>query len=237
MEKVAILYICTGKYIVFWDNFFATAEKYLLPNCAKTYFVFTDSEHLIGEEQAQVKKIRQPNLGWPGNTLFRYQMFRPFEHELREFDYVLFFNANILFLDYVYEYEFLPRQEGLAVVNHPLFYNKDPHSFPYERNPASLAYVPWGHGTFYCLGGINGGRSADYVELIILLEQAIHHDCTNGIIAVWFDESHFNKYVMGREVKLLTPSFGYAEDVSLPFPPKILIMNKIKWGGHQYLRT
>lgn len=237
MDKIAILYICTGKYIVFWHDFYHTAQKYLLPNSEKTYFVFTDSEHILAEDQGHVRKIPQPNLGWPGNTLFRYQMFRPFEQELGGYDYVFFFNANIIFLDYVHEHEILPVREGLTAVNHPGFYDKDPYSLPYERNPGSLAYVPWGQGNFYCLGGVNGGRSADFVQLIGALDQAIRQDYANGIIAVYWDESHFNKYVMGRRVRLLTPSYGFAAGMGLPFPAKILIRDKNEWGGHQYLRS
>ena len=39
---IAILYICTGEYVLFWENFYASAEKHLLPDYEKHYFVFTD---------------------------------------------------------------------------------------------------------------------------------------------------------------------------------------------------
>jgi hypothetical protein len=238
MNKVAILYICTGKYIAFWHDFYVTAERYLLPNCEKTYFVFTDSEHILEEGRPNVRKILQGNLGWPGNTLFRYQIFRRYEHLFHEFDYMFFFNANIVFLEAVYEGELLPRvEEGITVVSHPGFYDKDPSVCPYERNPRSAAYVPYGHGGYYCLGGVNGGRTAEYLQLVRTLDERIMQDHHNGMLAVYWDESHFNKYIMTRTVKMLTPSYGYAEGVSLPFTPKILIRDKNRWGGHQYLRS
>ena len=31
MQKVAIFYVVTGKYLVFWPDFLATAEQNLLP--------------------------------------------------------------------------------------------------------------------------------------------------------------------------------------------------------------
>ena len=71
-NKVGILYICTGKYDVFWEEFYKSCEKYFLPNSEKYYFVFTDSNHLYDEENNKnIKKYYQENLGWPDNTLKR----------------------------------------------------------------------------------------------------------------------------------------------------------------------
>lgn len=40
--KVAILYICTGKYNQFFKGFFESCEKYLLKDIAQLeYYVFT----------------------------------------------------------------------------------------------------------------------------------------------------------------------------------------------------
>lgn len=40
-KKVAILYIALGRYTVFWDEFYESAEKHLL-NADKHYFIWTD---------------------------------------------------------------------------------------------------------------------------------------------------------------------------------------------------
>lgn len=49
MTKVAALYIATGKYTVFWPEFYESAEQYLLRDCEVHYFVFTDADALPGE--------------------------------------------------------------------------------------------------------------------------------------------------------------------------------------------
>lgn len=46
-KKVAILYIATGRYTVFWDYFYQSAESNLLRECKKHYFVFTDNKELL----------------------------------------------------------------------------------------------------------------------------------------------------------------------------------------------
>ena len=80
---IAILYICTGKYSVFWKEFYRSMEKYFLRNSEVEYFVFTDADKLYDEEKnARIHRIRQENLGWPGNTLFRFRMFVSIKEKL-----------------------------------------------------------------------------------------------------------------------------------------------------------
>ena len=40
--NIGILYIATGRYITFWEEFFKSAEKYFITEATKHYFVFTD---------------------------------------------------------------------------------------------------------------------------------------------------------------------------------------------------
>lgn len=166
--NIAMLYICTGKYDIFWKDFFISCERYFHPNDNKEYFVFTDSKELYKENEIdRIHKIYQENLGWPYNTLMRFDMFLRVEKELEKFDYIFFTNANVEFLQ---EVLFLPTKEQLIVVNHPGFYNKEPQDFTYDRNPKSLAYIPFPNdtkskntfygkieGKHYVFGAFNGG--------------------------------------------------------------------------------
>jgi hypothetical protein len=62
----------------------------------------------------------------------------------------------------------------------------------------------------------------------------IHEDLKNGFTAIYHDESHLNKYLHGKNIKILSPSYGYPEDGNLPFEPTIMILNKIKHGGKYF---
>ncbi|MBE6105753.1 family 6 glucosyltransferase [Anaerovibrio lipolyticus] len=233
--KVAILYICTGRYEIFWKDFYLSAEKHFLPNADKYYYVFTDAEQIFYEDSESVKKIYQANLGWPGNTLFRFKMFAPYAKELESCDYVFFFNANALFLQDIGE-EILPNNE-LLVVQHPIFYGKKREKFPYDRNPESLAYIPEDEGEVYVQGAFNGGSGKVYTKLILDLEKNIDIDYQKGIIALWHDESHLNKYILNHSYKILDPSYVFPEDCEkMPFDKKILMRDKKKYGGHGFLR-
>lgn len=233
--KIAILYICTGKYDIFWKDFYISAEKYFLKNCEKEYFVFTDSEDIYESNNERVHIEYQENLAWPGNTLFRFKMFSRITEKLNEFDYIFFLNANTLFLREVTE-EILPKEEGLLVVKHPGFYNKKREEFTYDTNPKSLACIEPDEGQVYVCGGFNGGKSKEYIDMIKTLEKNIDIDYKNDVIALWHDESHINRYIIGKKYKLLGPEYMYPEEKEAPFEKKVIVRDKNKYGGHDFLR-
>lgn len=235
-SRIAILYICTGKYHVFWDKFHASAQKNLFPQAEKHFFVFSDAprEALARDDMTY---IYQPRLGWPNDTLKRFHMFSRIADKLQEYDFIFFFNANIVFLDEITE-EILPSpEEGLVVVQHPGYYAARPYDFPYEQNRRSTAYINCGKGKCYICGGVNGGTRQAYTTMIQDLVKAIDTDMWHGIVAVWHDESHINKYIIDRPYKLLSPAYAVPENVNLPFAPKILILDKSNYGGHEALRN
>lgn len=233
--KIAILYICTGKYDIFWKDFYISSEKNFLKNCEKEYFVFTDAKDIYERNNPRIHIQYQENLEWPGNTLFRFKMFSKIIDKLNEFEYVFFLNANSLFLKEVTE-EILPREEGLLVVSHPGFYNKSRKQFTYDTNPKSLACIKSNEGQVYVCGGFNGGKSKEYIELIKELEKNIDIDYKNNIIALWHDESHLNRYIIGKKYKLLGPEYMYPEEWKAPFEVKLMVRDKRKYGGHEFLR-
>ena len=76
MKKVAVLYICTGKYSILWKEFYESFEKHFLPDCKKEYFVFTDADKIEYEDNnSSIHRIAQEALQWPYSTLLRFHMF------------------------------------------------------------------------------------------------------------------------------------------------------------------
>lgn len=229
MPRIAILYICVGKYTVFWEDFYKSFEEMFIPESSKEYFVFTDCEDLYDRDNERVHIIEQENLGWPGNTLFRFRMFLTQKEKLKEFDYVFFMNANVQCVEKVGK-EFLPIEESLLFVQHPGFYNAPNYRFPYDRNKKSSAYIKYGEGNVYICGGINGGKSKAFLEMCETLNQRIESDYAKGIIALWHDESQVNKYILeNKDYKLLSPSYCYSEGCGIPFTPILLVRDKTKY--------
>ena len=97
-KKIAILYIATNKYTIFWNNFYQTAEKNFLPKHQKTYFLFTDNDNM--QVGPNVIKIHQDHLPWPYVTLKRFHFFDSIKEKLKEFDYIYFANANLTIIKF-----------------------------------------------------------------------------------------------------------------------------------------
>ena len=203
----------------------------------KTYFVFTDAEKIFAQDNPRVKKIYQETLGWPGNTLFRFRMFNTQIDLLKEFDYIFFFNANMRFVTGIDE-DILPtEEEGLLAVQHPGFFAANNLQFSYDRNPKTHAFIPYGAGKFYVMGGFQGGTGTAFIKSIKTINEWTNDDYSKGLIPLWHDESYWNRYILDHPYKMLSPAYGFPEGwINSPFECKILILDKNKCGGHSFLR-
>ena len=222
--KVAILYICTGRYAQFFDGFYKSAEQYLLQGVEKRYFVFTDQEQLTKAENVEL--LIRPCRGFPEDSLFRFDRFLEIKDKLKDYDYTFFFNANMRFVAPVGE-ELL--EERLTAVLHPGYFDKPEWRYPYERNKLSKAYIPAHEEDYhYYMGSLNGGKTADYLALAETCSQHIHEDWEKDIVACYHDESHLNRYLREHRCKALSPAYAYIEGKELPFEPKILLLDKTR---------
>lgn len=238
--QIGILYICTGKYNIFWKDFYLSMEKNFIKDEEKHYFVFTDSSDIEFEyENNNIHKIYQENLGWPDNTLMRFHIFLKIEKELMNMDYLFFFNANLLVLEEIKKEEFLPtKEEKLVATIHPGFYNKERRKFTYEENNKSTAFINRNEGDHYFAGGLNGGNTIDFISAMKEMKFKIDTDNKDNITAEWHDESHWNRYLINKfYIKKLDPGYLYPEGWSIPFAKKILIRDKNRYGGHSKLRN
>ena len=193
--RIAVLYIAIGNYDFFFKGFYKSCERYFLPESDKEYFVFTDSKKRIFLSSDKIHRIQQQDMGWPDNTMQRFRLFESIGDELADFDYIFFFNANIIFAKTVTE-AVLP-QHGLIVVRHPGFYKEcNPNNLTYERSSESQAYIPYGQGEIYVCGGVNGGTSDAYLAMVHELRQRTDKDTANGVVARFHDESQLNRYIL-----------------------------------------
>lgn len=168
--KVGILYICTGKYIVFWEEFYKSCQKYFLSDseCVKQYYVFTDVDKIYQEDvDVNIHRFYQEALPWPDIALKRYEIFLKIKDILiRDTDYVFFFNGNSLFLDYIVWPEIAPNEQQGFLLSLSWNCYDDNRKFPYDRNIYSTACIPYGKGNIYYQSGITGGRTREYVNLL-----------------------------------------------------------------------
>lgn len=229
--KIAILYICTGKYNQFFKDFHKTAEEFLLQSHHKEYYVFTDdvsiADHLSKEQKDCVHLREKKCLGFPMDSLLRFETFLTVKNELLSYDYVYFFNANTLFLRPVGE-EILPDESGIVAgvweIN-----DRRPNCFkPYEKRKQSTAYIPPYDGPYRYVGGfMNGGTSRAYVEMAEILAKNTQTDLSNGIIAAVHDESHLNAYFHINKGKCLPDYLCRPQEYGITASNSIMLRDKV----------
>jgi len=252
--KIGLLTIATGRYVELVGGLLESARRYFFPAGDVTSFLFTDA----AAARAGAVCLSVEHEPWPMVTLRRYHYFSRYAEALREMDYLFFVDVDMRFVAPCAG-EILPTPvEGLVAVQHPAFYRGKrgigasvidactggrwsarplPHkAFPFERDPRSLACISdSGHRIYYC-GGFNGGEAPAFLEMAGALRDAVDEDLRNGIVAVWHDESHLNRYLCGRTPRTLTPSYTYPE-TGYPhlrhLEPRIVALDK----DHAYFRS
>lgn len=235
---VAILYICLGKYEIFWKDFYSTFEQNFLPDEKKHYYVITDHKQIAWQYRDNVSVIPWEKKGWPHDTMMRFEAFLSLSSELKQYDYVFWMNANTRCVGKVGR-EILPSDihENLVCVKHPYFDLDDPENYTYERNEESTAYIPQGEGVAYVSGGFYGGKPDAFLKLCRTCKRNQDEDAAHGITAIWHDESHLNKYILNKSPLILPDAYLWPEEFEQQDNTKILILDKANWGGHETLRS
>ena len=242
--SIAVLAIALGRYDVFWKEFYESGEKYFFPGQDVQYYLFTDSQDVVYKDAPNVHIIPTRSMKWPEPTLLRYDIFLSQKEELKKYDYLYFFNMDSAFKDFVGE-EILPKEDndGLVFAQHCQFYKyMESSEFPYERNPKSMAYVPYGkEGRYYVPGGLNGGTTKSFLALSEYCSKNAHKDIENNIIPTWHDEAYTNKYILGKNPLILPliymrPLEPWCISTECANKAKIELRPKIQYGGRYYLR-
>lgn len=235
--NITVFYIATGKYISMWPDFYASFKNYFLPDCNRRIILFTDKFEDI-EAKNDVSIVKIPAHPWPYITLLRFHIFMEHYELWKDSDYVFFMNANYLFKRKVSK-RILPKS-GLVAGQHSIYWKTPKDKLPYERNPHSTAYIPYGQGKFYFQGALNGGTSQAYAAMCRELITCIDEDLSNDIIAIWHDESHLNRYLAEHGAKVINRYYLWPEErphwIHKIFTVAIL-RDKAKMGGHNYMRN
>ena len=222
-EKIGLCIMATGRYDRFVGPLINSARNHFCTQHDVTYFVFTDGNIPKAKD---IIRISQGRLGWPLDTLKRFEVYASAKDRLMKMNYLYALDADMLFTGAVGN-EILATLVG---TQHPGFVN---HRGAYEKNRKSLAYVGSKEGSIYYAGGFWGGTTSEFLLLCDKLTCAINQDLTHGIIAVWHDESHLNRYFINRPpTKILDPSYCYPENKKLPFQRRLIALDK----NHKALR-
>jgi hypothetical protein len=230
--KVAISFIGTGKYLNFLPGWYEKVKENFLPDCEKTFLVFTDGE---GDYPEDIKTYHQDHLEWPYITLKRFDILLKAQDEIEKNDWFVFLDADLIPVETVYSKDFFDKQFSYFGVHHPCHYlkmpphDKDPGAF--DVNPLSLACIDeQDDASIYYQGCLWGGKVPDVIDMIKELDSRVNTDLKNNIIAKWHDESHLNKFLSQNKNKVNTlhPQYAYPEVFAgyCEFEPKLMHLAK-----------
>lgn len=236
--KIGIFYLGIGAYSVMWEGFYNSAKKYFFPNESKDFFYFSDKP--LPKPLSDVTYFHVENLGWPGNTLYRFKYFLMVGEKMKDYDYCCFFNANASFVKNV-PYDIFPTGDcHISSVGHFKYLTMNKVLVGYDRNKKSTAYVPWHKEpeNSYCQACIIIATGSEMLSMSKELSQNIDIDDSNGVCAKWHDESHFNHYLINHSVKVLSLDYAYPEALKLKgYNPYIVMRDKNSFADLNVLRN
>ncbi len=246
-KKIALLFISLNpQYWPYLRDVIQDCDKYFFRdkklNYDVDYFTWTDmpEEATFGATVFPTEAVP-----WPHPTLMRYHLFLQQEEKLKEYDYIFYLDADMKIVSPIGE-EILC--DGLTVAEHPMYALAKRFYPPYEPNKDSNAYIPrlgiilddggktW-FKPLYAAGGFQGGEAKTFIEAMKSMRDAIDKDMVNNYIAIWNDESHWNKYLFGYKgkMKVLSPSYVYPDSLikeyyeplwGCSYEPKIITLTK-----------
>lgn len=217
--NVGLCIMATGKYITLAKNLINSGRKYFCKNHHVTFFIFTDK---ILEPTADTIVIYQKKLGWPYDSLMRFEIYYRNWQYLQTMDYLFACDADMFFVSHIGD-EILEKR---VATQHPGFHVKKIRG-TYDLNPRSKAYVMNTEGEQYFAGGFYGGIRDEFYQIIKTCSQNIKIDLEINYIALWHDESHLNRYFIDFKPTLtLSPSYCYPEGWNLEHEKKIIALEK-----------
>ena len=223
MSKIGLLIIATNNYNIFLQPLISGADAHFLSNHDVTYFIFTDKNMEISSHRNIVQFYVQ-HRPWPWMALGRYKIFSQQKDILSQMDYLYYSDVDMLMVGEVGD-EIL---SDIVGTQHPGYYSR--RGTP-ETNPESSACIHDHEPMEYFCGAFNGGTSSEYLKMSQTIYDNVNSDLEKNIIAVWHDESHINRYFIDHPpTKILCPSYCWPHGYGLPFPAKIIALDKNQYG-------
>ncbi len=200
MFDTALLLIATGKgYHQYVDQMVESAKKFFVPHDA---VLWSDGKFWGHVEHFFLKRP----FGHPKETLYRYHTFLSQKELLLQYKQLFYVDIDATFVSPIAPEDIF--SEGITATTHAGFLGE---SGTPETNPRSTAFMP-NPPAVYFAGGFVGGKSEAFLGMAEEISKNVDVDSRNGLIAMWWDESHMNKYLYDHPpARILDPGFCYPD--------------------------
>lgn len=213
--KVGVVFIGTNKYVNFFPKWKQAVDDHFLNECDKTLVAFSDGN--VPEFNADhVVVFNVPPVVWPEATLYRYKFVNEALNsgELPDLDYIFYLDGDLFPVQDIRLEDITSEDKPLTGVHHP-GNATNPSWNTFERRGISTADVgdlpsKLGAKAVYHQGCLWGGKINAVKKMVETLDRRITEDESNGIHAVWYDESQMNKYFLENIDQVNTVSWLFA---------------------------
>ncbi len=203
MKKIAIYYIATNKYILFFDDFLDSLNLFF-PNINKKVIVITDCNNIdFSSKGSNGVEIRQEHIDhhfWPIPTLFKMFYIEKFLDD--DCDYHFYCNANIKF-NKVFQFD---ESINMCFMKHYLSDRLSLYTINNGNNNNCVTPPSWAKcyiskdeipiNAKYCQAGFFGGNSEKFSNLLYSVNDMLKEDLKHNVIPIWHDETYLNKYLL-----------------------------------------
>jgi hypothetical protein len=241
-DVYGIFLIATGNYTQYLENtlldikhkFFHQHKRVIListndVNCKLQFY------HLVDEKfQIHVNIIK--HLGYPSDTLYRFEYFLQFNQKIFESTtYLCFMNVNIKITKIIDD--LCIEHFDLFFVSHPENKNCDMFVKSVETNKKNTAYVDKSIRNEYICGGFHGGKTEHFLLMCNILKKKIRLNDNNNMCAKWHDESHLNWYNCNCKSNIKILECDYMTNMIEPIKKKHQLVRSheyhiIGWSGN-----
>jgi histo-blood group ABO system transferase len=211
MKKILINVIATGKYEEYVPGIIESAKKYFLPQEDLKFIVYTDSLRILKSTSPEIIPVEIKHKPWPEPTLKRFHYFWDSRDTIEKFDFSFYIDVDSLFVKEITwgSLGISDHSKGMIGTTHPGFAGK--RGTP-EYRPMSSAYIPGNMDITYLCGGFFGGSSDYFLKAVSRMKENIDLDLSKGVVAIWHDESHLNKYFLENPpISILDKNFTCSE--------------------------
>lgn len=193
------------------------------------FHVFTDNiEFANWPSDTNIYKIQHAQ--WPFITLLRFRFINQFIDKIAKSENCIFADADLLWSSNTTVQDLFNNQKYFGV-QHPGFVF-EPYKATFETNPESKACVSNKDDLrTYWQGCLWGAKSEEFSKMIKKLDDNVNIDLSNGIVAIWHDESHLNRFLIDvkQDVNTLHPGYATPENwqhIKDMFPTVALHLHK-----------
>jgi len=195
--------MATGRYISFLPPLIESAVKHV--EGLEQIFVLSDSKPDFSN--SNVQWLPWGHFAWPFPTLLRYRAMTAYSHILKAVDVLLYVDVDMLFTGSTD----VRRCQDIFAVHHPGYVSAGGGALPFEKKKKSSFRVVANEKSRYFCGGVQGGRSAVYLQACAELAELIEVDLGNDIVPIWHDESAWNWWCHQH-----APSLELSDDYCTP---------------------